>query len=458
MSQDLAERLGSLARDHREGRLSLRAYRDLRAPLLDLLVTRQSVDVDTTRPRMTSRPVAAEAVVAAVQSATSVGLNAPDGRAHNRRAARSGVLGAVVVLVGAGAVFVAWALNWSPLHFLPNANTPQPRAEVTRDFVRTFLEDDDWSDERLRALNVRLGDGTDTATPITRTQWGRRLADAVRARLKERQALGAKLLDHSDNPLADLAVRVGIDFESLDELSTVPEQAVEVVAKYQPVAVADANPATCPASGPGPGPGASARNLPCQDKLASGESGPKLAVVPAEPGKTGEPRDPPQAGAGANAGSIAAGAAPTTHRAFGVSIRQVSQSQFRLFCERTSHTFPRQPWDEDEDPVVNVTWNEARDYLAWLSTASGQQYRLPTETEWSRAASVIGVGAKSGIGRVREWVEDTWSEDGGADNSQHVVRGMSYADREDTPQTARRGRTAETRDALTGFRALREIT
>jgi formylglycine-generating enzyme required for sulfatase activity len=37
-------------------------------------------------------------------------------------------------------------------------------------------------------------------------------------------------------------------------------------------------------------------------------------------------------------------------------------------------------------PVINVTWNDARRYVAWLSRMTGQRYRLLTEAEWEYAA------------------------------------------------------------------------
>jgi formylglycine-generating enzyme required for sulfatase activity len=160
--------------------------------------------------------------------------------------------------------------------------------------------------------------------------------------------------------------------------------------------------------------------------------------------------------------------------AFAISARPVSQAQFRMFCQRMSRPYPRQPWEEEDDPVVNVTWDEARDYLAWLSSITGKRYRLATEMEWLYFVSQGKVDARWRNGNVREWLQDAASDSAEEDAAdavdvastafdpagdtphQRVVRGVSYADAATDLLSARRSQDASIRDALTGFRALRE--
>ncbi|MDB5439871.1 MAG: hypothetical protein JWM33_2298 [Caulobacteraceae bacterium] len=47
---------------------------------------------------------------------------------------------------------------------------------------------------------------------------------------------------------------------------------------------------------------------------------------------------------------------------------------------------PRDAWGRGRLPVINVSWNDAHAYLAWLSKKTGVEWRLPTEAECEYAA------------------------------------------------------------------------
>jgi formylglycine-generating enzyme required for sulfatase activity len=42
--------------------------------------------------------------------------------------------------------------------------------------------------------------------------------------------------------------------------------------------------------------------------------------------------------------------------------------------------------DKGRNPVINISWHEAKMYVAWLSRMTGKSYRLLTEAEWEYAA------------------------------------------------------------------------
>ena len=101
----------------------------------------------------------------------------------------------------------------------------------------------------------------------------------------------------------------------------------------------------------------------------------------------------------------------------------------------------------DRHPVACVSWNDAQEYVSWLSRTTGATYRLPTEEEWGRAAAgsqpgcdrlgrgtrpdgmcavgsygANGAGLSDMVGNVWEWTADCWEGDCG----RRVVRGGSW--------------------------------
>ncbi len=581
MSADTADRLRALARDHADGRSSLETYRRLRAQLLDsLVVAADEAEPDATQPRPAPQPgEVTQPRAAAPRAAAERPGAAPAG--NEARAGRVTGYVAVGLILALAVVFLVWRQHARGL--APSAAATassgagtgeSDQTDPLRGLLEPLLQNPDWSDSRLVALNQALLEAGQPRLDAARnTDWFDAFVASVRSRLLQQQALASAPLTPDNSPLAALAVTLGIDLaapsqpaaaatqpqsgapdhvpagsaeqpeaapgaagakaapagksesasaraQASGSASTVPVRVEPVAAQPATAEPAAAQPAGSQAVNPGSASGpagpqneaaktaapheypacaaalSQVRRNYCQDFLASGAAAPLLAVIPSGSFMMGN-------------GELAAEG--PVHRVtlayeFAMSVYEVSQSEFQLYCRTTGKACPQQPWTRSDDPVVNVSWHDAQDYARWLSLATHQRYRLPTEAEWEYAARAGAQGLyPSGdslsptdayfsmgailtapaprsmrfnanawhlmhmVGNAREWVADAWNPsfsgapaDGGArtqgESGSKVVRGGCYADQAIKLRlTTREPLPADTRDPCTGIRLVREI-
>jgi hypothetical protein len=73
-------------------------------------------------------------------------------------------------------------------------------------------------------------------------------------------------------------------------------------------------------------------------------------------------------------------------KAFAMGKYEVTNAEFRRFrADHNSGDYGGNSLNGDQQPVVQVSWNDAMAYVEWLSGQTGKRYRLPTEAEWEYA-------------------------------------------------------------------------
>ena len=191
----------------------------------------------------------------------------------------------------------------------------------------------------------------------------------------------------------------------------------------------------------------------CFDMIHKSARGPLMVVVP-----NGETYDKP----------------------FAIAKYEISVSDWSKYCILSNTCSPIKDKDKRNDPIRNITMQQAKDYASWLSERTGKIYRIPTKSEWEYAANAGGkqpkkdfncrvsvnqklikgtgiVSVKSGksngwglknyIGNVQEWVIG----EGGL-----LVRGGAYTDAHSKCAISLERTHKGEGDEATGFRLMRE--
>ncbi|HLZ67047.1 MAG TPA: SUMF1/EgtB/PvdO family nonheme iron enzyme [Aliidongia sp.] len=196
-------------------------------------------------------------------------------------------------------------------------------------------------------------------------------------------------------------------------------------------------------------------------------------------------------------------------RAFALGLYPVTVAEWQVCVDEGGcSSTPRMVEATTRTPVHNLSWDDAQEYVAWLSHKTGHHYRLPTEAEWEYAAKANTTtrywwGAEAGVGLancqdcggtqdkmtplpvgsykpnpfglfdlsggVAEWVADCWypnyqsaPSDGSAHDQKNcrsrVLRGGSFrSDHNSITPTARGQYDSSVRYITNGFRIAAEV-
>ena len=189
-----------------------------------------------------------------------------------------------------------------------------------------------------------------------------------------------------------------------------------------------------------------------RDQLQDGTDGPAMVALPGGTFQMGSPENEPERF------DTEGPRHEVRVQPFAIGQTEVTFAEYDRFAQATGRERPDdRGWGRGERPVINVSWQDASAYAAWLAGQTGQPYRLPSEAEWEYAARAgtetpfwtgacihtdqanydgnydyNGCGAKTGVyrektvtagslppnpwglsevaGNVWEWVQDPWHD------------------------------------------------
>jgi formylglycine-generating enzyme required for sulfatase activity len=233
---------------------------------------------------------------------------------------------------------------------------------------------------------------------------------------------------------------------------------------------------------------------------------PEMVVIPAGSFTMGSPANANEPGRDPDEGPQH----PVTIEPFAIGKTEVTFAEWDACVTAggcNDYKPPDQGWGRGSQPVINVSWKDAKAYVSWLSQRTGKPYRLPSEAEWEYAAragtrtrysfgdaltpkdanysdskldKTTEVGAHSNAwglydmhGNVWEWVEDiyhdsyqgapadgtAWIDSEGENSSRgRVVRGGSWIDLPRMLRSANRTKyEPDDRNDHLGFRVSRAV-
>lgn len=120
---------------------------------------------------------------------------------------------------------------------------------------------------------------------------------------------------------------------------------------------------------------------PIRDRLRNGGQGPQMIKIPSGRFSMGNKQ---------GFGSLGIQERPAHDvniKTFYMARYETTFTEYSRFARATGAKLPNDSgFGRDNHPVINVNWNDAQAYVKWLSSETGKNYYLPSESQWEYAA------------------------------------------------------------------------